>query len=122
MQNLYTSNDFQQQHSTTTDLATALSEHILNTTPGTAGTQALLQSMANDPLSKVVHDLLTSDASLANLIDTTYVQTLRRHATTSEVQTWTPQLKSGAMTLDSLAQRLLASQEFYQLAAAKVHL
>ena len=29
---------------------------------------------------------------------------------------WSAQLQAGALTLDSLEQRLLASQEFYQLA------
>jgi uncharacterized protein (DUF2141 family) len=120
MQNLYSSTDFQQNLSSQA-LAAALSEDILNTTPGTAASAALLQSMANDPLSKVVGDLLNSDASLANLIDTTYLQTVRRHASTAEIQTWTAPIKAGATTLDDLAQRLLGSQEFYQLAYNNIH-
>ena len=121
MQDLYTSTDFQTLHSGSQNLATALSESILNTTPGTAASQALLQSMANDPLSKVVNDLLNTNESLANLIDSTYLQTVRRHASTAEVQTWTAPIKAGTTTLDDLAQRLLGSQEFYQLAYNKIH-
>jgi SdrD B-like domain len=121
MESLYTSNDFQQQHSSSQALATALSEGILNTTPGSADTQALLQSMANEPLNQVVHDLLNSTAGVANLIDSTYVDTLRRHATNAEIQTWTTPIQSGTMSIDDLAQRLLGSQEFYQLAYNSIH-
>jgi hypothetical protein len=120
-QNLYVSNEFQQLHPTTDGLAQALSQSILNTTPGTADLQTLVQSMGAEPLSTVVHDLLNSDASLGNLIDSAYHQTLRRAATAAEIQTWTTQLKANAITLGQLTQRLLASQEFYQLAFNNIH-
>jgi hypothetical protein len=115
MQTLYTSNEFQQLHAGTTNLATALSQGILNVTPGSVDTQNLVQSMSNDPLSTVVHDLLTSTASLANQIDNVYLDVLRRDPTASETQTWTTALQAGTITLDGLAQKLLTSQEFYQL-------
>lgn len=116
MENIYVSPAYQQLHPTTEALAAALSEDILNVVPGTAAVQNLVQSMANDPLSTVVHNLLYSDASLANQIDNTYRDTVRRAATSAEIQTWTPALKAGTVTLDDLARRLLASAEFYQLA------
>jgi uncharacterized protein (DUF2141 family) len=116
MLNLYTSPEFQQQHAGTQALAVALSEGILNTAPGSVASQALVQSMANEPLSKVVSDLMNSSAGVANQIDDTYLQTVRRHATAAEIQTWTGPIQTGATTLDALAQRLLSSQEFYQLA------
>jgi hypothetical protein len=71
--------------------------------------------MANDPLQDVVHGLLTSDDALASQIDDAYRLTVRRAATATEIQTWSSQIKAGTLTLDELAQRLLASAEFQQL-------
>jgi hypothetical protein len=121
MQNLFVSPAYQQLHPTSDALATALSKDILNTIPGTVSMQSLLQSMSAQPLSTVVHDMLNSDASLANLIDNTYRTTVRRPATTAEIQTWMTSLKTGQTTLDALAQRLLSSLEFYQLAFNTIH-
>jgi hypothetical protein len=121
MQDIFTSQAYQQLHPTTAGLATALSQDILNTTPGTADQQALLQSMGTDPLPTVVNNLLHSDAALANLIDTTYLDTLRRHPTDAETQTWSAAIKAGTTTLDDIAQRLLSSAEFYQLAFNTIH-
>jgi hypothetical protein len=119
-ESLYTSQDFQNLHPTSTGLVTALYQGILNATPGTATTQSLLQSLANDPLSTVVHDLLTSDAALANQIDSAYMLVLRRHPNANEIQTWTPQLQANTITIDGLTQQLLKSNEFYQLAFTHV--
>ena len=77
--------------------------------------------MGNEPLSTVVQNLLSSDAGLAAQIDTTYMATVRRHATAAETQTWTTALKAGTTTIDALAQRLLSSAEFYQLAFNTIH-
>lgn len=115
-ENLFVSAEYQAQHPTTDGLATALSEDILNTTPGTQSLNALVQSMGNQTLRDVVHGLLTSDDGIANQIDDVYHLTLRRAATATEIQTWTPPIKAGTTSYDDLAQRLLASQEFYQLA------
>ena len=120
MQTLYTSPEFQSLHSTSSALATALSQDILNTTPGSADTQSLLQSMDTEPLATVVSTLLNSSASLSNLIDNEYLLVLRRPATAAEIQTWTAPLQAGTITLDGIAQRLLTSQEFYQWASNNV--
>ncbi len=117
---LFVSLDYQQLHPTTLNLAEALYADILNVIPGTQSTQSLLQSMDNATLQDVVHDLLTSDASLANLIDAAYHLTLRRAATATEISTWKTPIKNGTITLDDLAQRLLNSQEFYELVLANV--
>jgi hypothetical protein len=121
MQSLYTSNEFQTLHATTDELATALSEKILSVTPGSAQLQAIVQSMANDPLDQVVHDLLHSNDGLANLVDDSYLETLRRHPSASESQSWVAQLQANTITLDALTQKLLTSAEFYQLAFANIH-
>jgi hypothetical protein len=113
---LYVSAEYMQQHPTTEALAIALHEDILNVTPGSQSLQATVQSMANEPLQHVVHALLTSDEAIENQIDDVYRATVRRAATPAEVQTWSPQIKAGTTTLDELGQRLLSSQEFYQLA------
>ena len=120
MENLFVSPAYQQLHPTTEALATGLYKDILNIVPGTLALQTVVQAMGNQPLQDVVHGLLTSDDSLANLIDDAYRLTLRRAATNAEVQTWTAPIKAGTTTLDGLTQRLLASQEFYQLAYNKI--
>ncbi len=119
-QELYVSTEFGQLHPGSEGLAKALSESILKTTPGSAELQALVQSMSNDPLDSVVHDLLHSDVSVGNLIDDAYRLSVRRAATSAEIQTWTPQVQAGSISLDQLTQRLLTSQEFYQLTFNKV--
>jgi protocatechuate 3,4-dioxygenase beta subunit len=118
---LYVSSEYQALHAGSTDLATALYQDILNVTPGTQSLTTMLQSMANDPLNDVVHNLLTSDDSIANMIDDSYRLALRRAATSSEITTWSAPIKAGTMTLDELTQRLLASSEFYLLAFNNVH-
>lgn len=119
-ESLYVSAEYQQLHASQGSLAQALYQDILNMSPGTTATQSLIQAMDAQPLNKVVHDLLTSDAALANRIDTTYRKTVRRAATNAEIQTRTAQIKAGTLTLDALAQRLLSSQEFYLLAFTKI--
>jgi protocatechuate 3,4-dioxygenase beta subunit len=114
-QSILVSTSYQQLHPTSNDLVTALYQDVLNEVPGTADTQSLLQSMGTQPLSDVVSGLLNSNASLGNLVDATYRTVLRRPATSAEIQTWTTQLQANTITLDQLEQRLLTSQEFYQL-------
>jgi hypothetical protein len=118
MENLYVSPAYQQLHAgSQTSLATALSQDILNVTPGTVSTQQIVSSLGAQPLSTVVHNLLMSTAGLSNLIDETYLATVYRPATAAEIQTWIAPLQAGTMTLDQLAQQLLSSQEFYTLAS-----
>lgn len=119
-ESLYVSAEYQALHATQESLAVALSKDILNVTPGTAETQSLIQAMDTQPLNTVVHNLLLSDDALANQIDKTYRATVRRAATTAEIALWTPQIQAGTLTLDTLAQRLLASQEFSTLAFNRI--
>lgn len=121
MQTLYTSTEYQSAHATPASMATALSQSILNQTPGSASEQTLEQSLGTQSLSAVVTNLLNSSGSLSNLIDNEYLQVLRRNASASEIQSWTTQLQAGTTTLDAIAQSLLTSQEFYQLALVNVH-
>ncbi|MSQ93011.1 MAG: choice-of-anchor E domain-containing protein [Gemmataceae bacterium] len=120
-EDLYVSSAFQDLHPTTEELAIALSQSILQATPDSGDVEALLLSMGVEPLSTVVHTLLYSEASLGNLVNDAYRLTLRRPATTVEIQTWTPKLQAGTTTLDQLSQRLLSSQEFYRLAFNRIH-
>jgi hypothetical protein len=119
-ESLYVSDEYQALHATQVSLAQALYQDILNITPGTTTTQSLIQAMDTQPLNQVVHDLVMSDASVANLIDDAYRATVRRPATDGEIQTWAAQITGGTLTLDELSQRLLASQEFYALTFAKI--
>jgi protocatechuate 3,4-dioxygenase beta subunit len=117
---LFNSAEFQAAHSTPESLAQALYKDIVNVTPGDDQTQSLVQAMDAQPLSDVIHGLLTSDAALSNQIDNTYRATLRRPASQSEIQTWVPQIQAGTLSLDRLAQRLLGTQEFYMLAFNRI--
>jgi hypothetical protein len=112
---LFISAEYAQQHPTSDALAAALFEDILNTTPNAPMVTSLVQSMGNQTLQDVVHELLTSDTALVGQIDDAYRLTLRRPASGGEAELWLPQLKAGTLSLDELAKRLLASQEFYQL-------
>jgi hypothetical protein len=112
---LFTSDEYSQLHPSTAALAEALYHDILNVTPNVQSVDALVQSMDNQTLNDVVHDLLTSDDALASQIDDAYRLTVRRAATDSEIETWLAQVKAGTISVDEIAKRLLASQEFYQL-------
>jgi protocatechuate 3,4-dioxygenase beta subunit len=118
---LYTSAEFQSLHPTDTGIVTALYQGILNVTPGSATTQSLLQALANEPLNQVVHDLLTSADAVANQIDSAYMLVLRRHASSTEVAAWSPQLQGGTVTLDDVTKNLFASQEFNHLVMTHVN-
>ncbi len=113
---LFVSAEYGAKHTGPQNLAVALYQDILNVTPGTASTQALVQAMGgNTLLSDVVNDLLTTDDALKDQIDDAYRLTVRRAATASELATWLGPIKDGTMTLDELTRKLLASAEFYQL-------
>lgn len=120
LEELYLSNEYQTLNGTGESLAKALSRDILNVIAGTTSTEAIVQSMETQPLNVVIHDLLMSDASLANLIDDAYRETLRRPASAVEIQRFTPQIRAGTLTLDELAQQLLASNEFQTLASNRI--
>jgi SdrD B-like domain/Domain of unknown function (DUF4214) len=120
LESLYTSQEFQNIYPTSAALVSALYQSILNTTPGTAASSSLVQSLATEPLSTVVQDLMTSTAALENQIDNAYLLVLRRNPTANESGYWLPQLQSGALTIDQLTQQLLSSQEFSALAYANV--
>lgn len=120
LENLYTSQAFQNLYPTSAEQATALYQSILNTTPGSVATQAMVQSLTNGSLSTVVQNLLTSTASLENQIDNAYLLVMRRNPTATETAMWLPQLQSGALTIDQLTQQLLSSQEFSALAYANM--
>jgi uncharacterized repeat protein (TIGR01451 family) len=113
---ILTSPAYQALHPTTQDLATALSQDILGQDPGAASSQSLVQAMGNQTLSDVVTGLFATPDAVNRSINQVYLDTLRRPATTTELTQWTAQLQAGTITLDTLAQKLLASQEFYQLA------
>ena len=73
--------------------------------------------MDREPLPTTEHEVLVKYAA-ALKID---LDTLRRHPSAAETQTWTAAIKAGTTTLDEIAQRLLASAEFYQLAFNTIH-
>lgn len=119
---LFTTAEYGQQHVGQANLAAALYQDILNVTPGTISTQALVQSMGGATLlSDVVHDLLATDAARSDQIDDAYRLTVRRAPSASEIATWLGPIKNGTMTLDELTRKLLASAEFYQLTFNNVH-
>jgi hypothetical protein len=113
---ILTSPAYQALHPTTQDLATSLSQDILGQNPGAITSQSIVQSMGNQTLNDVVTGLFATPDAISRSINQAYLDTLRRPATTAEIAQWTAQLQAGTITLDTLTQKLLASQEFYQLA------
>ncbi len=115
-QQLLTSAEFQQLHPSASTMATGLYQTILGTAPSGAQSQALVQSLDAQPLGNAVQALLNSPAALSATVNSTYQAMLRRQATAAELQYWSSQLASGATSVEGMAETLLASQEFYQLA------
>jgi hypothetical protein len=72
--------------------------------------------MGNQTLAQAVASLQSSAAGLSSAVNQTFLDTLRRPATAAELAQYSAQLQAGTITTDTLAQQLLASQEFYQLA------
>jgi uncharacterized repeat protein (TIGR01451 family) len=107
---------YQQLHPDSTDLATSLSQALLGQTPNSVSAQNLAQSMGNQTLAQAVASLQSSAAGLSSAVNQTFLDTLRRPATAAELAQYSAQLQAGTITTDTLAQQLLASQEFYQLA------
>ena len=120
LESLYSSPAFQNLYPTNSGLVAALYQGILNSTPGTVASSTIVQSLATQPLSTVVQNLMSSTAALDNQIDNAYLLVLRRNPTSTETQIWLPQLQSGSLTIDQLTQQLLATQEFSALAYANV--
>jgi hypothetical protein len=107
---------YQQLHPTAVGLATALSQDILGQTPNSVSAQALVQAMGNQTLAQAVDSLLSSTDGLNRTVDQIYRDTVRRPATAAELAQGSSQLRAGTATTDTLTQKLLASQEFFQLA------
>jgi uncharacterized repeat protein (TIGR01451 family) len=108
--------EFQALHPTSAGLASALSQAIIGQTPDVLTEQSLVQSMGAETLYGEITALLNSTDGVNRAVDQTCRDTLRRDATAAELALYTPQIQAGTLTTDQLAQRLLASQEFYQLA------
>jgi uncharacterized repeat protein (TIGR01451 family) len=113
---LLTSAEFQQLHPSSASLSVALSQTILGQNPGTTSEQSLAQSLDAQPLGTVVQSMLYSHAALSQAVSAAYLQTLRRQPSAAEIQYWSGQIASGATSAEGLAESLLASNEFYQLA------
>jgi hypothetical protein len=113
---ILTSPAYQQLHPSTEQLAAALTQDILGKTLDPASEQSLVQSMDNQTLNDVVSSMLSSAEAVNRSVDRTFRAVLRRPVTSAELALWTPQIQAGAITTDTLVQRLLASNEFYQMA------
>jgi uncharacterized repeat protein (TIGR01451 family) len=114
--NLLTSPEYQQLHPSSAQLAYSLYQDVTGSTPDGVTQQSLAQSMGTETLSDFVGSLQTSSAALNRTITQVYLDTLRRDPTPAELALYAPQVQAGTLSADQLAQNLLASQEFYQLA------
>jgi hypothetical protein len=113
---LLSSPAYQQLHPTSLSLATALSQDIQGQTPNGVSAQALVQALGNQTLAQAVDTLLSTPEGLNRTVDQTFRDTVRRPASAAELAQYSAQLQAGTITTDMLTQKLLASQEFFQLA------
>lgn len=113
---ILTSPQYQALHPSSADLAFSLYQDITGSTPDGVTQESLAQSMGVETLGQFVSSLQTSSAAVTSTITQVYLDTVRRDPTAAELAQYSPQLQAGTLTADQLAQNLLASQEFYQLA------
>jgi uncharacterized repeat protein (TIGR01451 family) len=113
---ILTSTAYQALHSSSDQLAAALYQDITGSTPDATTQQSLVQSMGTQTLGDLVTSLQSSTAAINRAINQTFLNTLRRDATAGELALYGQKVQAGTLTTDKLAQQLLASQEFYQLA------
>ncbi len=113
---ILTSPAYQQLYPSSDQLAAALYQDITGSTPDGTTQQSLLQSMGTETLGTLVASLQTSPDAINRAVNQTFLDTLRRSASATELALYAPQIQAGTLTTDQLAQNLLASQEFYQLA------
>jgi uncharacterized repeat protein (TIGR01451 family) len=113
---LLTSPAYQALHPASDQLAYSLFTDITGSTPDGPTQQNLLQSMGTQTLNDFVASLQNSSAAIDRVINQTFLNTVRRNATPADLALYAPQLQAGTLTADQLAQKLLTSHEFYQLA------
>jgi uncharacterized repeat protein (TIGR01451 family) len=112
---------YQALHPSTDELAVSLYTDLVGHTPDGVTQQALIQSMGNETLDAFIGDLQNTPDAINRAINQVYLNTVRRDATDAELARFAPQVQAGTLTTDQLAQRLLGSQEFYQLAYHSIH-
>ena len=114
---LVNSAEYQTSHPTPGTLVAGLYESILNELPDASTQLQAASALANESVGDLAQSLMTSTAGLTTIVNQAYLSILRRSATTSEIQNWVTELQGNQVTLDLMQFDLLASPEFYQLAA-----
>ena len=114
--NFLNSNEYLNAHPGSGGIVSGAYQDILGRLPDTTTQLLEVQALNNQPLNSWVQNLVRSTEALNQVVDEGYRQILRRPATAGEMQFWGAQLKAGIITPGVLMQKLLASEEFFQLA------
>jgi uncharacterized repeat protein (TIGR01451 family) len=113
---ILTSPGYQALHPSSDQLAFSLYQDITGTAPDGPTQQSLAQSMGTQTLNDFVASIQGSTGAINRTINQVFLSTVRRAATAADLALYAPQLQAGTLSADQLAQKLLASHEFFQLA------
>lgn len=116
--NFLSSNEYQQTHPGAGALIAGAYQDILGRLPDAVTQLGQIQALNNQPLNIWAQNLVRSTEALNEVVDEGYRQILRRPANAGELQFWSAQLQAGIVTPSVFMQKLLASEEFFQLAIA----
>ncbi len=114
-QNFLTSAEYQATHPTAGSLLAGFYADVLGRVPDLSSQLVELQSLATNDRLTIVQNLLTKPEVYQQIVDYSFRGILRRPATSWELQYWTSQLQSRAITPGVLMQKLWSSSEFFGL-------
>jgi hypothetical protein len=118
MRDFLTSAEYQAAHPSDTSFVNGLYTDVLGRAADQAGQAALLQALQSG-LSRqaLAQAVLTSAEADQRAVDQYYMLFLNRSPDPAGQQAWTNLLVSGGATLESVAETILASDEFFSRAA-----
>jgi uncharacterized repeat protein (TIGR01451 family) len=114
-QNFLMSSEYQSTHPTNASLLAGFYADVLGQTPSLSNQLLQLQSVSTMSRQNLVSSLFTNPAIYQQIVDYSYQAILQRHATTAEIQYWTPLLQNNSMSPGKLDVWLMGSSEYMNL-------
>jgi len=113
-----TSAEYQAGHPTPGALVSGVYQNILGRAPDVSTKGQLVNAMGATTVNTFTQSVLMSSESLAQIVDAGFRATLRRPPSQDEIGYWIGTIQAGQITPEGLIQRLLVSDEFFNLAVA----
>jgi hypothetical protein len=114
-QNFLMSSEYQSTHPTNASLLAGFYADVLGQTPSLSNQLLQLQNVGTMSRQNLVNTLFTNPAIYQQIVDYSYMAILQRHATTAEVQYWTPLLQNNSISPGTMMVKLMASNDFMTL-------